>query len=530
MTLSTVSDAIADELAQHDVDRVFGLPGGEVLHLMDALRRRRVEYTLFRHESDAGIAAAIYGKLKGTAGVVLTTLGPGASNLLLPVASSLLDREPLVAISAQLSSTSSPMYTHQRLPLADIFRPVTKHTEAATPFTGRATIRRAVAAATTEPQGPSFVTLSADDAVAISHETAAGSGRRPPVASEPIAPAADRVKELLAKAERPLILIGLGALASDAAAIRRWIREWHLPVAVTPKVKGVVDETEPTFVGVISGMAIDDLMVEALRSADVLIGLGLDPVEIDKRWHVELPIHWVLSSPWATGLSPKEHISADAGALAGELASSAPPRRWEAPFGAIIAKRRRYIDEACGEELSPVRIVTALAEVFPPETTVTTDVGSHKYLLGQFWPSRQPGTFFMSNGLSGMGYGLPAGIGAKLARPSDPVLVVMGDGGFSMNSQELDTARRLGAPIIVVVITDNSYSLIRIGQENRKLPNYGVDFDPIDTVLTARACGVDGVRASSASELKRCVSDGLRSGASLVVEVPLSPERYRGIV
>jgi acetolactate synthase-1/2/3 large subunit len=501
-----------------------------VLFLMDALRRRGVEFTLFRHEADAGIAAAIYGKRKGTAGVALTTLGPGAANLLLPMSSSLLDREPLVAISAQLPATLSPLYTHQRLPLADVFRPIAKLTEAVTPFTSRGAVRRAVSAATAEPQGPAYLTLSAEDAVALTHEP--GGAARPvaPTTPHDVRAAAEKVRALLAKAERPLVLLGLGIRGSDAPAIRRWVTEWKLPVAVTPKVKGIVDETGPTFVGVISGMAVDDLMVEALRSADLLIGLGLDPVEIDKRWHLELPIQWVLSSPWATGISPKEHIAADAGALADELAGSRPPRAWDAPFGEVVARRRKFLDDACGEELTPVRIVTALAEVLPPETTVTTDVGSHKYLLGQFWPSREPETFYMSNGLSGMGYGLPAGIGAKLSRPNDPVLVVMGDGGFSMNSQELETARRVGAPLIVVVIADRSYSLIRIGQENRKLPNYGVDFDPIDTVLTARACGVDGAIATTATELKRRVADAVRSSASLVVEVPLAPEQYRGIV
>ena len=529
MSEVTVSDAIADELANNDVDRVFGLPGGEVLYLMDALRRRGVEFTLFRHESDAGIAAAVYGKRKGTAGVALTTLGPGAANLLLPISSSLLDREPLVAISAQLPGTLSPFYTHQRLPLQEVFRPVTKHTEALTPFTARAGVSRAIAAATAEPLGPAYLTLSADDAVSQSHETATAP-ERSRASGTPLAPAADRLRALLAKAERPLVLLGLGLRASDGPAIRKWLRAWGLPFAVTPKVKGMVDETDPAFVGVMGGMAIDDLMVEAVRSSDLLIGYGLDPVELDRRWHLDIPITWVLSAAWATGISPKEHIAADPTALADALASTAAPRTWDSPFASVITRRRRFIDEARGEDLSPVRIVTALSEVLPPETTVTTDVGSHKYLIGQFWPSREPGTFFMSNGLSGMGYGLPAGIGAKLARPQDPVLVVMGDGGFAMNSQELDTARRLGAPLIVAVIADRSYSLIRIGQANRKLPNYGVDFDPIDTVLTARACGVEGAAVSTASELKRHVSDALRRNVPFVVEIQLSVDRYRGIV
>jgi acetolactate synthase-1/2/3 large subunit len=529
MTGPSVADVVADELADHGVDRVFGLPGGEVLSLMDALRRRGIDYTLFRHEADAGLAAGVYGKLKGTAGVVLTTLGPGAANLLLPIANSLLDREPLVAISAQIPSTWSPLYTHQRLPLAEVFRPVTKMARAIHPFGCRSVVRQALVSATAEPQGPTFLTLSAEDAIATAREGALGridESRSP--SWDVDAPA--RVRTLLEQAERPLLLLGLGTGVANAEAIRRWITEWNLPVAVTPKVKGIIDECSDQFVGVISGMAIDEVMLEALRNADLLVGLGLDPVEIDKRWHVDLPIQWVADAQWATGVHPKEHIAAEIGWLAREIVALGPPRKWNAPFAATIAKRKRFLAETRGEELTPLRMVTLLAEVLPSNTIVTTDVGSHKYVFGQFWPSREPETFFMSNGLSGMGYGLPAAIGAKLARPDRPVLAVLGDGGFAMNGEEIDTARRLGVALIVVVIADRSYSLIRISQEKRKLPRYGVDFDAIDTLLAARSCGVEAVRATTATELRAHVSDALRSASSLVVEIPVSPEQYRDLV
>jgi acetolactate synthase-1/2/3 large subunit len=180
--------------------------------------------------------------------------------------------------------------------------------------------------------------------------------------------------------------------------------------------------------------------------------------------------------------------------------------------------------------VEPTALVRALADAMPADTIVTTDVGSHKYLFGQFWPSREPLTFFMSNGLSGMGYGLPAAIGAKLARPEAAVLAVLGDGGFSMSSQELETARRLGAPIITVVLADASYSLIRHSQAGRGLPNYGVDFMPIDSVLTARACGVSGIRATSTAEITDAVRKAVAAEQSLLVEVPIDPDAWSGLV
>jgi acetolactate synthase-1/2/3 large subunit len=175
----------------------------------------------------------------------------------------------------------------------------------------------------------------------------------------------------------------------------------------------------------------------------------------------------------------------------------------------------------------PGDIVRALADAVPSETIVTTDVGSHKYLFGQYWPSRHPQTFWMSNGLSGMAYGLSAAIGAKLARPDVPVLAAVGDGGFSMNAQELETAERVGAPFITVVLEDCSYSLIKLSQENKKLEPYRMDFNPIDNVKMAEACGVEGIRTANADEMASAVKRAVAQNKSLVVAVPVHYSDYR---
>jgi acetolactate synthase-1/2/3 large subunit len=175
----------------------------------------------------------------------------------------------------------------------------------------------------------------------------------------------------------------------------------------------------------------------------------------------------------------------------------------------------------------PGDIIRALADVMPSETIVTTDVGSHKYLFGQYWPSRHPETFWMSNGLSGMAYGLSAAIGAKLARPDAPVLAAVGDGGFSMNAQELETAERVGAPFITVVLEDSSYSLIKLAQENRKLEPYRMDFGPIDNVKMAEACGVQALRTSNPDELASAVKRAVSAKKSLMVGVPVHYADYR---
>ncbi len=527
--MSTTAAAVAKAIADAGIDRVFGLPGGEVLVLIDELRRAGVDFVLMRHEANAGIAASVYGKLRGHPGVVLATLGPGAANLMLPLASSYLDQEPLLAITAQLPDDFPPSHTHQLLPLHEFYLPICRLVGKILNDNVDELVPRALAACMERPLGAAYLTLSAREAT----KAAVGSG--PPFTgglsgSSPLGNAhahADGLRHKLEGAARPLVLLGLGIDTANAPRIRQWLNDWRLPVAVTPKVKGVVDETEANFVGVIGGMAADGLMVDALKSADLLIGFGLDPVEIDKLWHAELPIEWVLEAPNVGGLVPAGVELVDHAQLLDALIAQAAPRLWAGPFADFQSKRRDLLTGWSAKTMWPGDIIRALAEAVPATTIVTTDVGSHKYLFGQFWPSRHPQTFWMSNGLSGMAYGLSAAIGAKLARPDVPVLCAVGDGGFSMNAQELETAERVGAPFITVVLEDGSYSLIKLAQEGRQLEPYRMDFRPIDTVKVAEACGVAALRTANPDELAAAVRRAVDHNTSLVVGVPVSYADYK---
>lgn len=535
----TTAAAVAKALAEAGITRVFGLPGGEVLVLIDELRQAGIDFVLMRHEANAGIAASVYGKLLGQPGVVLATLGPGAANLLLPVSSAYLDQEPLLALSAQLPGDLPASHTHQLLPLQDIYRPVCRLTGEITVDNASTVVGSALAACMQRPYGAAFLTMSAREAL---KDVVAG----PPIKGGPTGTdrvggrdsvtAAANLRSRLATAERPLVLIGLGVDNANATRIRRWLDEWNLPVAVTPKVKGIVDETGPNFVGVISGMAADGLMVEALKASDLLIGFGLDPVEVDKTWHAELPIEWVLEAPNVAGIIPPGVALVDHASFLDAMVQAPAPRTWDRPFSTfqkrrqdLLVRRGASLDAPAPESATmwPGDLIRALSGAMPASTIVTTDVGSHKYLFGQFWPSRHPGTFWMSNGLSGMAYGLSAAIGAKLAHPDVPVLAAVGDGGFSMNAQELETAERVGAPFITVVLEDGSYSLIKLAQENRKLPLHRMDFRPIDTVKMAEACGVRALRTADPDELASAVSRAVAEKRSLVVGVPVNYADYK---
>jgi acetolactate synthase-1/2/3 large subunit len=525
---TSIAAAAARILADAGIRRVFGLPGGEVLVLMDELRRAGVDFVLMRHEANAGLAAAVHGKLQRQPGVVLTTLGPGAANLMLPMSNAYLDLEPLLAISAQIPDDLPPSHTHQRLPLHDVYRPIARYVGTITRANVFDVVPRALASCMERPFGVSYLTLSAREAL----EPAAGGTPRPlpakPASTSGAHAKAQALVTALAGSTRPLVLIGLGIDTANASKVRRWLTEWSLPVAVTPKVKGIVDETGANFVGVVGGMAADAVLCDAIAAADLVIGFGLDPVEVDKTWHAERPIHWVLEAPNAAGLVPPDVSLVDHAAVLDALLRQPPPRSWSAPFDDLQERRARMLRgrSASVGAMWPGDIVQALASVLPPQTIVTTDVGSHKYLFGQYWPSREPDTFWMSNGLSGMAYGLSAAVGAKLARPDAPVLAVVGDGGFSMNAQELETAKRVGAPFITIVLEDGSYSLIKISQANKKLPPYRTDFGPIDTVKMAEACGVGGLRTASPDELAAEAKHAVDERRSLVIAVPVDADDY----
>ncbi len=517
---------VASDLADAGVRKAFGVPGGEVLSLMLELRSADVEFVLCRHESAAGMAASAYGKLTGAPGLAISTLGPGASNLLLPIANAQLDREALIGICGELPASYPRVHTHQRMPLLDIFRPITKVCEPLKPGTARDAVRRAVAAATGPPPGSVILTLSSDDAAADAAEGGA------PI-SEPTTggvhpeEAARAVADRMRAARHPLVVVGLEVPTAAAGQLRRWLQRWELPFAVTPKAKGGVDEGDPRFVGVLDGAGLLDVMRDAIAASDLVVGVGLDQVELIQTWHTSAPMVW-LREPGKLDAAPRAHdlVQAPIAAVLDLLQENDAPARWEDAFGET-RERRRQASEAPG---APTWIPAAVRAAAPADTILATDVGSHKCLFSQYWPADPAGAFLTSNGLSAMGYGLPAAIGAKLARPQQPVLAVVGDGGFAMTGPELETAIRANAPVVVIVLVDGSLSLIRALERRRGLPNYGVDFGAVDVCKVAEGYGATAVMASSPEQLSAAVSNGLRASSPTVVVVPLDPDSYAAIL
>jgi acetolactate synthase-1/2/3 large subunit len=528
--VSTNAEAVAAALADAGVEYSFGLPGGEIVAVLDACRRTGIRFYLTGHETSAAFMAEVTGQLTGRPGVCAATLGPGAMNLLLGLANASLDRGPVLALTATISTAIAHHFTHQNLPLGAIFSHVCK---ASVTADGRDTLdltAQCLRLASSPPPGPVHFALPSNLAT---QDVASGATTGIAAVTGVSADAgAERallgvIAEAYAGAQRPLIVVGVGALSIDVPALRRFVDTTGMPFVVTPKVKGYLPEDAPGFLGVVSGMALDKLMLETLDCADLLVGVGFDPVECDKPWYVGRRI--VNLCRYATHVgdyTPTECVG-DVGVNLETLRARLLPRPWPE---ALRAERREAIHPTpltAAAGLSPIACVRALREVVPREAVATCDVGSHKYFMGQFWESYEPDTFFMSNGLSAMGYGLPAAIAAKLHSPRRPVISVVGDGGMLMMQHNLVFMRQHGVPIVVVCFVDHSLSLIRLGQERRGLPPFGVDFPSPDFVAVASGYGVDAAHASSIDELKRVTERAIRSRTAFVIQVPVDTSEYR---
>lgn len=522
--MATHAEAMAQTLAARGVEYVFGLPGGEIVAFIDACRRSGLRFLLTGHEASAAWMAQVVGQITGIPGVCASTLGPGATNLVTGVANAFLDRAPMLAVTAQIPSAALATMTHQRLPLHDLFSPITKGSFHVGDADTIQLTNRAMDLAAAPRPGPVHISLASDLAV---QEYSAGAPvpatNAPPIDSTTM----DQIAARLQVATRPLVLIGLGATPSTAPAVRRIVEKLGAPFLVTPKVKGIVPEDHPLFAGVASGMAMDRPIVEAIRSADLIVAIGFDPVECDKTWFADVNVVALDTAPMAEGsYAPLEAIG-DLTQMLDELSKkTAQSPNW-LPGLPLVQQRPT---DSPGPALSPLRVLEELRSVFPRDGIASCDVGSHKLVMGQFWRAYEPGTFFMSNGLSGMGFGIPAAVAAQLTNPEKPVLAVVGDGGMLMMLHDLALIRELALPILMVVLSDRSLSLIRVSAERRGFPPYGVDFTPPDFAALAQGFGIAARRIVSIAELRTCVDKVLSQRIPFLIDIPIDYREYYSLV
>ncbi len=525
------SELIVKCLENEGVEYIFGIPGEETLDFMDSLSRSKISFVLTRHEQSAAFMADAYGRLTGKAGVCLSTLGPGATNLLTGIADAFLDRAPLVAITGQAELGRIHKESHQYIDIVKNFATVTKwNTRIEIPDVVSEVVRKAFKIAETEKPGSVHLELPEDIAaqkVGRTYQTTI-----PPIRAR--RSSADRhslrqAAELLENASNPVILAGNGVVRKNAASqLRKFAELFGVPVVTTFMGKGAITAESDCYVGTI-GLSRDRQIPDLFMKTDLVIAVGYDLVEyspgkwnpdVDKKIvHIdfttsEVDVHYV----------PEVEIVSDIRETLELLEGMTSCNK----KGQYVEHLREELVETFEREGSidswpvrPQRVLYALRKVLGGDDIVISDVGTHKMWVAKFYPVYSNNTLLISNGFASMGFALPAAIGAKLTYPEKKVVAVCGDGGFLMNVQELETACRLGLNVVIVIFDDGGYDLIKWKSASKFGSSKGLDFTNPNFVKLAESFGAQGFSVKSSDSLEQVLREALSKKGPVVVDVPI---------
>jgi acetolactate synthase-1/2/3 large subunit len=529
--MDSTAELIVRCLENEGVTHVFGIPGEENIHLVQALADSSIRYVLVRHEQAASFMAEVYGRLTGRAGVCSATLGPGAINLLLGVADATTNSTPVVALSAQVGRNRAFKESHQGVDLVSMFNPVTKWSELiATPEAVPEMIRKAFKLAQTERPGAVYLAVPEDVEKAPAAADARPLAVNIPRSDEPSASQLRRAAGALRAARSPVVLAGHGAARAGAAeALRRFAEALNVPVATTFHGKGVFPDDHPLALGAVGFMRKDYVNFGFDRS-DAVIAVGyelqeFDPVRInphgDKtiihihRFPAEVDRHYQVE----VGLQSDIPHTLDA--LAAAVGRPFEPAAAEQQIRRMLA---RELERGAADDrfpLTPARIVADTREAMGREDIVLVDTGALKMWMARLYPTYEPNTCLISNGLSTMAWTVPGAIGAKLARPDVRVLVATGDGGFLMNSQEIETALRERIPMVIVIWVDDEYGLITWKMDLELGESRDTAFSNPDFVAYAESFGARGYRIEQADQLLPTLRRALDDETVSVIACPV---------
>jgi acetolactate synthase I/II/III large subunit len=522
------SDLIVQCLENEEVRYVFGLPGEEILDILDSFLESRITFIPTRHEQGAAFMADAYGRLTGRPGVCLSTLGPGATNLATGVADANLDRAPLVAITGQAGRDRIHKESHQRVDIVEHFRPLTKwNTRIETAGVIPEVIRKAFKLAASEKPGACHIEVPEDlareetDGAPLSTERA----RRP----SPDRQALETAARLIEAASFPLIFAGNGVIRGRASdELRKFARAHGIPVAHTFMAKGSMPyDDELCLLSV--GLQARDYISCGFDKADLIIAVGYDPVEYaPKFWNPERKksiVHIDFTPAEVDSFyQPAVEVVADVREAIELLGGLVRGQKDAEPFRRLRQFILAELEEGADDDrfpLKPQRILKELRARMGREDILISDVGTHKLWIARTFPAYEPNTVLISNGYAAMGFALPAAIAAKLVHPERNVVAVSGDGGFLMNSQELETACRLRLPIVNVIFRDGGYNLIQWKQQTHLGRESGVKFGNPDFVALAAAFGAKGYRVDSARALGPILAEALAQPGPSIVDVPV---------
>lgn len=527
-------------LEQQEVKYIFGVPGEENIDFIDALQGSSIRFIVCRHETGAAFIAGIMGKLTGKPGVCLSTLGPGATNMMTGVACATLDRLPLIAITGQTDLNMQHKGSHQYLNLIGLYHPVTKwntsiHEGTAIPET----VARSFSLAVSDLPGAVHIELPNDVA---SYQV-----EEPPDKWLPVKPerddekvmvtdsAIDEVAMAINQASRPLVFIGNRAV-DISSSVLPLIEKLQAPVTETYMAKGIIPGSHPLHLQTI-GLPEGDFVNQAFNEADLVMTIGYDPIEYGaQKWNKgRVPIiHINDQEPEKNNrfYPMKASLVGDMDKNLQRLTANIQQKEEMQPIyqqlKETITSDLTFLTTSDSCPLVPQRIIQDIQEVLSPDDILVSDVGAHKLWIGRQYQAAKPNQCIISNGLASMGMGLPGAIGAKLACPDKKVLAICGDGAFIMSLAEFETAVRLQLPVVIMIWRDGRYAAIEWEQQNKLGRSSGVQFDNPDFMVLAKAYGAKGYKVEQASELPEILQKAFSENGPVLVECPVDyTENFR---
>lgn len=524
------SDLFVKALENEGVQYIFGIPGEENLDLLNSLKDSSIKFILTRHEQGAGFMAATVGRLTGKTGVCLATLGPGATNLVTPAAYAQLGGMPLLLITGQKPIRKNRQGKFQIINVVDIMSPLTKHAESVVdghrvPEMIREAFRLA------EDERPGAVHIELPEDIAREDTNATLYNIYPKTRPRATARIIDKTISMIQDAKRPLILIGAGAMRKQAdREILAFIEKTGIPFFNTQMAKGLIDERHPLFLGT-AALSAHDYVHCAIGKADLIINLGHDIIEkppfiMEKGGTKVIHVNFFFSRVDDVYF-PQLDVVGDIAENIKEITKTIKRQTdWDIrAFTSLKSHLDNHIHCCAKDESFPIlpqKVVVDVRNAMPDNGIIALDNGMYKLWFARNYPAYQPNTILLDNALATMGAGLPSAMGASLIYPDRKILAVCGDGGFMMNSQELETAVRLDLNIVCLILNDGAYGMIKWKQNVQGLEEQGLDFGNPDFIKYAESYGAHGYRVKSNADLYKILTRALNSKGVHVIDCPVN--------
>jgi acetolactate synthase I/II/III large subunit len=516
-------------LENEGVEYIFGLPGEENMEVLRALAKSSIRFITTRHEQGAAFMADVYGRLTGKPGVCLSTLGPGATNLMTGVADADLDCAPLIAITGQVGTDRMHIESHQYLDLVKMFEPITKwNAQIVRPSITPEIVRKAFKVSQSEKPGAVHIDLPENIAAMEVDGTPLCTNDTGKIYAS--YRSLSEAAVIVSKAKNPLILAGNGTIRSQASeALTEFATRLNIPVVNTFMGKGVIPYTHPLAMWTM-GLQQRDFITCAFEETDLVIAIGYDLIEFSpKKWNFtgKVPIIHIGETPAEVDSSyiPTVEVVGDIADALVEILHRADRTNKPAPHAlevraSIRADYEQYAHDE-GFPVKPQKIVYDLRQVMGPDDIVISDVGAHKMWMARHYHCDRPNTCIISNGFAAMGIAIPGAIAAKLIYPDRKIVAVTGDGGFMMNMQELETAVRIGTPFVTLIFNDGGYGLIEWKQQVHYGESAFIKFGNPDFVKLAESMGLKGYRIESAIDLIPTLKDALGQKVPTIIDCPV---------